>query len=129
MFENLTDDNFMIYAMKAYDTPNCVMSEFEEDLNRIPYLKRLITKYKNGGELKERLIINHLIIIYNVFGVEAANRILFYKLEESDYPVIKPFLIYLNYMPNIVRGINGSDILNSKIQMDKKVVECLRNLK
>ena len=66
MIENLNDDNFIIYAMKAYDRPNCVMSEFEEDLSRIKYVKRLIKRYKTTGELKERLILNHIIVLSNV---------------------------------------------------------------
>jgi hypothetical protein len=129
MFDDLTDDNFMIYAMKAYTTPNCVMSEFQDDMNRIQYIKRLITKFNSGGELKERLIMNHIIIIYNVFGVEAATRIIFYKLDSTEYMIIKPFLLYLNYLPKVVRGIKGEDIITSNIPMDLRVVRCLRNMK
>ena len=65
MFNNLTDDNYMLYAAKVYDRPNAVMSEFEEDLDRILYIKRLLTKYYSSGCLKERLIMNHLIVLYN----------------------------------------------------------------
>lgn len=123
---DLNDDNFLIYAMRAYDKPNCVMSEFVEDLSRFHYLKRVISKYHNSGILKERLILNHLIVIYNVFGVEAATRLLFFKLTEKDYPILKTFLIFLNYMPKVVRGIRGKDIISSEIQLDEKAVQCLR---
>ena len=129
MFDDLNDSNFILFASKAYDTPNCVMSEFEEDLNRIQYIKRLITKYNNGGELKDRLIINHLMVLYNVFGVDAATRILFFKLEPEDYPVLKTFLVFLNYMPDVIFGINGYDIMSSNIQLDKGVIKCLRAIK
>lgn len=129
MFDDLNDSNFLLYASKAYDSPNCVMSEFEEDLNRLQYIKRLITKYNNGSDLKDRLILNHLMVIYNVFGVEAATRILFFKLDPEDYPVLKTFLVFLNFMPDIVFGINGYDIHSSDIKLDKGTVQCLRAIK
>ena len=128
MFDNLTEDNFLLYAIKAFDSPSCVMSEFEEELNRIQYIKRLFTKYYNGSELKDRLIINHLMVLYNVFGVEAATRILFYKLEEKDYSVLKTFLVFLNFMPGIVRGIRGKDIIASDISLDVGTIRCLRKI-
>ena len=129
MFDDLTEDNFLLYAIKAFDSPSCVMSEFEEELNRIQYIKRLFTKYYNGSELKDRLIINHLMVLYNVFGVEAATRILFYKLEEKDYSVLKTFLVFLNFMPGIVRGIRGKDIIASDISLDVGTIRCLRKIK
>ena len=129
MFDDLTEDNFLLYAIKAFDSPSCVMSEFEEEMNRIQYIKRLFTKYYNGSELKDRLIINHLMVLYNVFGVEAATRILFYKLEEKDYSVLKTFLVFLNFMPGRVRGIRGKDIIASDISLDIGTVRCLRKIK
>lgn len=129
MFENLTDDNFVMYAMKSYDNPNCVQSEFEEDLNRILYIKRLLTKYREGRELKERLLLNHIIILYNVFGVEAATRILFYRLDEIERSILKTFLLFLNCMPVVVKGISGKDINSSDIPIDMEVAKVLRNLK
>jgi hypothetical protein len=129
MFDDLTEDNFLLYAIKAFDSPSCVMSEFEEELNRIQYIKRLFTKYYNGSELKDRLIINHLMVLYNVFGVEAATRILFYKLEEKDYSVLKTFLVFLNFMPGRVKGIRGKDIIASDISLDVGTVRCLRKIK
>jgi hypothetical protein len=129
MFDDLNDNNFMLYAAKVYDKPNAVMSEFEEDINRILYIKRLLTKYDTSGVLKERLILNHLVILYNVFGVEAATRILFFKLDEEDYKILKPFLMFLNFLPKIVYGIKGKNIITNDIKLDTGAIECLRNLK
>ena len=129
MFDDLTEDNFLLYAIKAFDSPSCVLSEFEEEMNRIQYIKRLFTKYYNGSELKDRLIINHLMVLYNVFGVEAATRILFYKLEEKDYSVLKTFLVFLNFMPGRVKGVRGKDIIASDISLDVGTVRCLRKIK
>ena len=128
MIENLCDDNFMIFAMKAYDKPNCVMSEFEEDLKRLKYIKRLIKRYRVTGELKERLILNHLIILANVFGVEPSVRMLFYKLDRDDYDILKTFLLFLQYMPNIVKGINNNNIHSSDIYVDMFVAKRLRSI-
>jgi hypothetical protein len=129
MFDDLNDNNFMLYAAKVYDKPNAVMSEFEEDINRILYIKRLLTKYDTSGVLKERLILNHLVILYNVFGVEAATRILFFKLDEEDYKILKPFLMFLNFLPKIVYGIKGRNIITNDIKLDTGAIECLRNLR
>jgi len=125
MFDDLNDDNFLMYAVKAYNSPHCIMSEFEGDLKRTKYLKRLFRRYKITKTIKERLILNHLILLYNVFGVEAATRILFFKIDENDYDVLKSFLIYLNYMPEKIKGVNGKDILSSDILIDMNVVEIL----
>ena len=126
MFDDLTDDNFMIYALKCYSTPDCIISEFNEDFNRIKYIKRLFRKYKDTGDLKERLILNHIIVLGNVFGPEAVSRILFYKIDEEDYPLLKSFLTYLNLMPKLIRGIRGKDYLNSSLTMDFFVAKRLR---
>jgi hypothetical protein len=128
MFDDLNDDNFMMYAVKAYEAPNCIMSEFEGDLKRTKYLKRLFRRYKTTKELKERLILNHLVLLYNVFGAEATTRILFYRIDEKDYDILKTFLMYLNLLPNIVRGINGRDIITSEISTDSKIEEMLRQI-
>ena len=104
------------------------MSEFEGDLKRTKYLKRLFRRYKITKSLKERLILNHLILLYNVFGVEPATRILFFRVDEADYDVLKTFLVYLNYMPEIVRGINGKDILSSSILEDINVANTLKDI-
>jgi len=128
MIDNLNDDNFMIYAMKAYDKPNCIMSEFEEDIKRLKYIKRLIKRYKITGELKDRLILNHIIILSNVFGVEATVRMLFYKIDDSDYDVLKTFLLYLNFMPKVIYGIRGRNIVNEYVTVDLYVGKKLREL-
>ena len=128
MIENLNDENFMIYAMKCYDSPNCIMSEFEEDLKRIKYIKRLIKRYKTTGELKERLILNHIIILSNVFGTRNAVRMLFFKLDEQDYQILKTFLIFLDYMPDYVTGIKGKDIWSRNISIDLFVGKRLRDI-
>lgn len=128
MFNELNEDNFIIYAMKCYDSPNCIMSEFEEDLKRLKYIKRLIKKYKATGELKERLILNHIIVMSNVFGTEAAVRMLFYKFDPDDYSILKTFLIFLNYMPKVIIGIRGSNIHSSDITVDLFVAKRLRDI-
>ena len=126
MNDDLNDENFMIFAIKAYDKPNCVMSEFYEDLKRIKYVKRLFIKYHKDKEIKERLVINHLIVLYNVFGATSATRMLFYKIDEKYYSTLKTFLIFLNYMPNIIMGIRGKNIRSPDIQVDLKLAEILR---
>ena len=128
MFDDLNDENFTIYAMKSYNSPNCIMSEFEGDLKRTKYLKKLFRKYKKSNILKERLILNHIILVYNVFGVEAATRILFYKIDDRDYDILKTFLLYLNYMPDRVFGIRGNNIDSSTIMVDMNIAEILRKL-
>lgn len=129
MFENLTPDNVLLFAMKAYDKPNCIMSEFKEDLKRFNYLKRLFQRYRKVGDIKERLVINHLIVIYNVFGVEVSTRLLFYKLSKEDYSALKTYLLFLNYMPETVKGIKGHDIHSSDIPVDMDIAEVLRTIK
>jgi hypothetical protein len=128
MIENLNDDNFIIYAMKAYDRPNCVMSEFEEDLSRIKYVKRLIKRYKTTGELKERLILNHIIVLSNVFGIEPSARMLFFKIDKEDYDILKTFLLFLNFMPRHINGINENHYNAADIGIDIFVGNRLRNL-
>lgn len=128
MIQDLNDDSFMIYAMKSYDKPNCVMSEFEEDLKRLKYIKRLIKKYKITGDLKERLILNHIIVLSNVFGVEPTVRMLFYKFDKEDYEILKTFLIFLNYMPKFILGVKGKDIISADITVDLFVAKRLRNI-
>lgn len=126
--DNLTEENFIMYAMKCYASPHCIMSEFESDIKRIKYLKRLFRRYKITKALKERLILNHIILLNNVFGPLPTVRILFFKIEERDYDVLKTFLLYLNIMPEIVKGIDGKNIMSSDIPMDDNAVQILRNL-
>ncbi len=117
MFENLNDSNYLIYAIKAYDKPNCIMSELEEDIKRIKYVKRLFKKYKAANILKDRLILNHLIILNNVFGPEAATRLLFLKIDESLWCMLKTFLLLINTMPDVIYGINDIKLMRSLIQV------------
>lgn len=124
----LTNENFLMYAIKHYDNPSCSgLKEFEDDLKRLRYIKRLLGRYRQTGEIKERLIINHLVVLYNVFGVEAASNILFFKISEKFWPQLKPFLIFLNYMPNFVRFKNKT-INTNQIALDADIVEILRKI-
>lgn len=128
-FENLTEDNMLLYAAKAYDKPNCIMSEFTEDMKRLNYLKRLFRRYRKHGEMRERLILNHIVVLYNLFGPEVTSRLLFFSMSKEDYTILKTYLLFLNLMPERVRGINGKDILSSDIAVDMDIAEVLRNLK
>ena len=128
-FENLTEDNIMLYAAKAYDKPNCIMSEFTEDMKKLNYLKRLFRRYRKHGEMRERLIINHIVVLYNLFGAEVTARLLFFSMNKEDYTVLKTYLVFLNIMPDRVRGIKGVDIISSDIPVDLSIATELRNLK
>ena len=128
MFDDLNDDNFMMYAMKCYAAPNCVMSEFEGDIKRTKYLKRLFRRYKVTNSLKERLILNHIILLNNVFGPEVTARILFYRIDERDYDILKTFLLYLNILPEVVKGIRGKSIHITEIPVDMNIAEILRQI-
>ena len=128
-FENLTNDNIMIFAMKAYDKPNCIMSEFKEDMKRFNYLKRLFKRYRKLGELREQLVLNHLVILYNVFGPEVATRLLFFQMSKDDYSALKTYLLFLSCMPEKVKGIKGHDIISSEISVDMTIAHALRQIK
>jgi len=128
MFSNLTEDNFLIYAMKCYNAPHCIMSEFESDIKRTKYLKRLFRKYKISKVLKERLILNHIILLNNVFGPVPTARILFYKTDERDYDILKTFLEYLDIMPDEVIGIKGKTIHTSDIALEPNIAEILLSI-
>ena len=128
--DKLDDSNFMLYAAKFYDNPGCLdLLEFHDDLNRIKYIKRLFRRYAETSELKERLILNHLIILYNVFDSGPLTRMLVYKL--YDYlEYLKPFLMLLNYWPDRVENIGLDDelILDSDISVDQGIVDKLRTI-
>ena len=128
MFDDLNEENFMMYAMKSYASPHCVMSEFEGDIKRTKYLKRLFRRYKVTKTLKERLILNHIILLNNVFGPEVTSRILFYRIDERDYDILKTFLLYLNIMPEMIYGINGKNVRSSEIPVDMNIAEILRKI-
>ena len=125
-FDDLTTENIMMYAIKAYDKPNCIMSEFKDDMKRFNYLKRLFRRYRKLNELREQLVLNHLVVLYNVFGTEVTTMKLFFKMSKDDYSSLKTYLLFLSCMPDIVRGIKGHDILSSDIPIDTRVAEVLR---
>ena len=129
VFDDLNNDNVTIYAVKAYDRPNCIMSEFKDDMKRFNYLKRLFKRYRKLDELRERLVLNHLVVLCNVFGPEAATRLLFYKMSKDDYSALKTYLVFLSVMPDRVRGIKGQDIISSDIPVDLKIADMLRDIK
>lgn len=125
MQEKLNDANFLIYAMHNYDNPQChSVAEFEDDLKKFIYLKKLIYRYKNAGELRERLILNHIIVLYNIFG-EATTKMLFYKIEQDLWTQLITFLVYLNRMPETIPeyGINLTDI-----KLDETIIAVLRKI-
>ena len=110
-FDILTNDNFMMFAMKNYTNPQCTnIDEFYEDLNRIKYIKRLLGKYNKRGVIKTRLILNHIIILNNIFGNESCSRIMFYKLEPEFHSAVKTFLKFLNYLPKSIPEVNLDEI-------------------
>lgn len=115
----LTDDNFLVYAMHHYDNPQCHnIDEFEEDLKRFLYLKKLFSRYIKDGELKERLILNHIVVLYNLFG-DATTDMLFHKMEKNQWSVLSTFLVYINRLPEEKLG----DII-----IDSNVVSILRKI-
>lgn len=126
MINDLTDENWILFAAKAYEKPFAIQAEFDEDLNRILYIKRLLTKYHSNGTLKDRLLLNHLIIFYNVFGIEASSKLLWLKLDGKDWVVIKPFLLFLNLLPKQIQGVRGMTVDTDAIGLDQKVVDSLR---
>jgi hypothetical protein len=126
-FKRLDNENYALYAAKYYDNPTCrSVDEFNEDLTRLIYLKRLFRRYRRSGELRERLILNHLITFYNVFGNEAATRLLFFKIDQDLYDILKTFLVYLQYMPENTKNIDGIDIV--AIPLNQAIVDQLRKL-
>mgnify|MGYP001368693235 FL=1 len=118
IFNELTEDNLFLYAAKHYTNPTFSdIDDFYEDLKRFKYIKRLVNRHLDNNELADRLIMNHLIVIFNAFGQEAMLNILNLKLDERHWPVVKPFLIFLKYISNDQY---------TNIAMDKNVVERLR---
>lgn len=123
--DKLTDDNFLVFAMHHYDNPQChSVAEFEEDMKKFLYLKKLISRYKNNSELRERLILNHIIVLYNIFG-EAATRMLFYKIDENFWDVLTTFLVYLGRMPETLPEFG---IVLSDIKLDDTIIGVLRTI-
>ena len=129
MHENLTDKNFLLYCASHYDNVKYASTEdFVEDLNRLKYIKKLITRYIEYGELKERLILNHIIVLNNCFGPEVLCRILYLKLR-PQMKYIKPFLVLLNIMPDRLFNIDDEKIVDTDlIEMDQNIVAKLRKV-
>ena len=122
MFSNLTEDNVILYAMKHYENSQCLSEvEFHNDLKIIKYIKRLFNRYKRTGEIKERLMLNHLIMLSNVFPVVVLTRILFLRIPQEYWVELKTFLVFLKYMPEVVETINGKEIISSDISIDMKI--------
>jgi len=121
-FEILSDQNLFLYAARNYYTPlGIIPEEFDEDMKRFKYIKRLLNRYIEKGELAERLILNHLIIVFNVFGIKPSLRMLEFKLEREKYwSILKPFLIFLHYIENTEYTHIGS--------MNKEVIDKLRKI-
>lgn len=129
-FENLNEKNILLYAMSNYDNPDAEeegINAFDSDWKHIKYIRRLLNKYQDNGELKERLILNHIIVLNNIFG-KAAIRILFAKIPSYQWSELKTFLLYLELMPKTVKGIHGIDIQESTIVINSNIAEKLREL-
>ena len=125
-FKKLNRDNFMLYAMGQYTNPECEsIVEFQEDMNRIKYVKRLLKKYKRSGKIRPILLLNHLTVLGNVFGPMGAARMLFFKLESDLHSSLKTALLYLNY---IGEGMVLDETHIDPIPMDGRLAEVLRRL-
>ena len=129
IIENLTHKNYLLYCAKYYDNPQCIdVLEFKEDLNRIKYIKKLITRFEQKGELKEQLIYNHILTLYNVFGPKHLPRILYLKMREQ-LQYITPYLIMMNCMPDTLYNIDGEPLVfTDEWPINEIVVERLRKL-
>lgn len=127
MVFDLTEDTFFMYAIKHYDNPACKgLSEFNEDMKRFKYLKRLLGRYHAGKGLKDRLILNHIIVINNLFGPEASVKMLFYKVDKKHWSALKTFLVFLNVMPENVQLYH--DMNESDIPVDMQIANVLRRI-
>ena len=119
-------DNFTTFAMKAYDNPSCTtVNDFKEDINRITHLNRLFNRYYEKDDLQVRLILNHIIVLYNVFIPEMCTDMLFYKVKPDYWPGLKTILTYLSFMPERVKLVN---VLDSDIPVDKNIADELRQI-
>jgi hypothetical protein len=122
----LNEDNFLIYAIKNYYSPGSLgMKDLEEDLKRFKYIKRLLNRYAKDGEVSERLILNHLVVLYNVFG-DATTDMLFYKLDKQYWPELKTYLVYLHRMP--LETVVSPGIVETDIPLNQELIEILRKL-
>jgi hypothetical protein len=128
MIDDLNESNFEMFAIQHYMNPHCSeMQEFYDDLKRIRYIKRLFKKYHDTGIMKERLVLNHMVVLYNLFESRAMTKMLFLKLESYEN-YLKPFLILLNYWPMEIGHITGKKIVDSEIPLDKHIIALLRKI-
>lgn len=128
MIDPIDNDNFLLFCAKNYDSVKCNTEEFFEDIKRLKYLKKLITRYKETGELKERLILNHLIVLNNVFGAEAICKIIYFKFKK-EMIYLKPFLILLNILPENIYNVGSDKVIKTDdIPMDPNIIEKLRKI-
>ena len=120
LFDKLTDDNLLLYAARYYYNPTCIdPEEFYEDLNRFKYIKRLVNKYLETGNISERLILNHMITVFNAFDIKPTLKILEFKFDGRQWEVLKPFLVFLKHIKN-------DEYV--EVKMDKHVIEQLRKI-
>lgn len=128
MREKLTEENFLLYCAKRYDNPHALSTdEFVEDLDRIKYIKKLITRFIESDDLKERLIFNHIMILHNCFGCHLP-KILFLKLEHQ-YKYVKPFLLFINILPSKIYNVGCHELVETDlIPMDPIIINRLREL-
>jgi len=123
--QKLTEDNFLLFAMHHYDNPQChSIAEFEEDMKRFFYIKKLFSRYKADGVVRERLVLNHIIVLYNVFG-DAATPMFFHKINKEDWKILTTYLVYLQRMPEYVSEVN---VKLSDIPLDNVIVDTLRKI-
>ena len=128
--DKLDESNFLLYAAKHYDNPQCYDTiEFYDDMKRFKYIKRLLNRYLEENDLKEKLILNHIIILYNVFGTEATVRMLFLKCRNMEH-LLKPFLVFLNLLPEKIEnvGVDNKTIYTKDIQTDINILKKLREI-
>lgn len=119
-FDTLTAENFTYFAARHYINPQCEsIEEFYEDLSKFKYIKKLLTKYEDRGGVNTRLLLNHIITVYNVFSIDAANALLFFKVNKTHWPILKTFLIFLKYLP---------ENAYVEIPLDQKLVQELRRI-
>lgn len=126
--QHLTEQNFILYCAAHYENSQYYTEDFIEDLNRIKYIKKLVTRYIEKDELKERLILNHIIILNNCFGPEALCKILYLKLK-NQMMYIKPFLVLLDILPDKIYNVGDDTVIDTnEIPMDDKIVNILRKV-
>lgn len=115
LFDELTSKNFELYAARHYRNNQCLdIKDFYEDMSRFSYVLRLLRKYKDTNEINTRLVLNHIITIYNVYDISAANKMMFFKIDEDLHSVVKTFLIFLNYLPESQQGNTKLDLQIAK---------------